>query len=733
MLSPSHFSGPARWALRLLWTAAVAGLAVFALAAVGGPGDPRSSAYQVLYVGLFVVSGALCLLRALLVREQRLPWLVFGVAMCCWAAAESYWFAALQQLEHPPYPSWTDALWLTSYCTSFLGLLALTRAGIARLRSSVWIDVAVGALAISTIGAALLVGPIMASTGGSLGAVATNLAYPLLDVAIISLVLAVFVVNDWRPGRVWTLLGAVWALQAVVDTVYLFQTSGGTYQAGAPLDATWPALMLLVAVAAWQRPATLARPAWVRGNGTLAVTVAFGAVGLSMLVIGQHYELSPVADVLAIATVVGGFLRAAMTFRDMQAISHNRELAAQRASILDAAGDGIMGIDGDGVLIFVNPAAARMLCYTADELIARDLHSLVHHTRPGGEAYPRDECPVLTSLADGSVHHCDHDVFWRSDGRSFPVNYTSTPLVDDDGISGAVVVFRDITERREVERIKDEFISVVSHELRTPLTSIRASLGLLDSGVLGPLPEEAKRMIEIAVRNSDRLVHLINDILDLERIGAGGMTLDHEICDGASLIACAVEGVLPVATEQAVKLTVSAGSAPLEADAVRIVQTLTNLIGNAVKFSPRDSTVHIGCQQRYDEVLFTVRDRGCGIPAEKLETIFERFERVDSSHSRGTGGTGLGLAICRSIVEQHGGRIWALSTPGEGSVVSFVLPASRTSHVPAELPQDGVSARREQAPTMNVCPQDGGPGVEVEQPVALLIGSPPLPRTEDHA
>ena len=467
----------------------------------------------------------------------------------------------------------------------------------------------------------------------------------------------------------------------------------------------------------------------MRGNGTLAVTAGFGAVGLCVLVVGQHHELSPVADVLATATLVLGFLRAAMTFGEMKANSQSRELSAQRASILDAAGDGIMGIDADGVLIFVNPAAARMVGYPPHELISRDLHSLVHHTRPDGRAYARDECPVLTSLADGSIHHCDHDVYWRKDGSCFPVNYTSTPLVDDEAITGAVVVFRDITTRREVERIKDEFISVVSHELRTPLTSIRASLGLLESGALGTLPEEGQRMIEIAVRNSNRLDYLINDILDLERIEAGTMNLHHESCDGATLIACAVESVLPMATENGVTLTVGAGSASLEADAERIVQTLTNLIGNAVKFSPRHSTVHICCQRRHDEVLFTVSDRGCGIPAHKLDTIFERFEQVDSSHSRGKGGTGLGLAICRSIVGQHGGRIWAFSTPGEGSMVSFVIPAARTSQHPAEVPMDGDHARPLQAPSMN---GDNGAGVEHEQRVALLVGSPPSPPTEDH-
>jgi PAS domain S-box-containing protein len=727
VLSSAHFSRPARSALRLLWTAGLGGVAVFTIAAAGGPGDPRSDGYHALYVALFLIAGGLCLLRALLVREQRLPWAACAAAMCCWAGGESYWFVVVADLPSPAYPSWSDGLWLSYYAISFVGLLALTRSGIARLRRSVWIDVAVGALAISTLGAALLVRPIIASTGGSASAVATNLAYPLFDVLILSLVLAVFVVNDWRPGRAWMLLGCVWVLQAVTDTVYLDRSAAGTYAAGGLLDATWPALTLLIAFAAWQPP-TRARRAWVRGPGTLAVTIAFGVVGLSVLVADQSYDFGQATLVLAALTVLFGFVRAAMTYGDMKSLAQGRELSAQRASILDAAGDGIMGIDADGMLTFANPAAASMVGYGPQELIARDLHSLLHRTRPDGSAYPRAQCPALASLVDGSVHRCDHDVYRRKDGSRFPVSYTSNPIVDGDRITGAVVVFRDITVRREIERIKDEFISVVSHELRTPLTSIRASLGLLESGVLGTLPEDGRRMIEIAVRNSDRLVYLINDILDLERIEAGTMSLHHEICDGAQLIACAVESVLPTATESSVTLTIGAGSAPLEADAERIIQTLTNLIGNAVKFSPRNSTVHVCCLRRHDEVLFTVSDRGCGIPAPKLETIFERFEQVDSSHSRGKGGTGLGLAICRSIVDAHGGRIWACSTPGQGSMLSFVVPAARRSSDAIEAHTDGGYELRLPASTMNARSVDSGTEVEDEPRVALLIGSPYPPR-----
>jgi len=233
---------------------------------------------------------------------------------------------------------------------------------------------------------------------------------------------------------------------------------------------------------------------------------------------------------------------------------------------------------------------------------------------------------------------------------------------------------QDITERHEVERSKDESVSVVSHELRTPLTSIRGALGLLASGALGP--PEGQRMIEIAVQNIDRLVRLINDILDIERIDAE-TTIDmhQQPCDGAELIERAIQCVEQFAADADVTLTADAEPVTLCAHPDRVLQTLTNLISNAVKFSPAGSTVRVRCTRRDSEALFVVSDDGKGIPVDKLASIFEPFGQVDVSDSREKGGTGLGLAICRKIVEHHGGRIWVDSELGVGSTFSFVLPA----------------------------------------------------------
>ena len=675
MFSLASFSPVVRWSVRLLWVAGVVGLAVFVTAVAGGPGDPSSDGYEWLFVALFIVPGLLCLARARLIAQQRLPWTLFGAGMLCWAGAEIVYFVVYQDQRAAPYPSASDALWLTYYGLSIAAVLALMKAGLARFRKSLWIDAVVGGLAIAAIAAALLVQPILASTGASLAAVTTNLAYPLMDALILALLIGVFAISGGRPGRLWTLIGVIWLLQVVLDTAYLYQAAAGDYAFGTLLDAGWPALMLLLTFAGWHKP-SIVKSSRDQTWPMLVVTISFAIVGLALLAYDHWRGLNDVAEVLAGMTLVAAFVRTTMTFADMRTLANGRELSMRHALILDAAGEGVVGTDARGTITFANPAAARMTGYEPGQLAGRDLHETLHHTKPDGAPYPTQECPMHASLQDGTIHHSDQDVYWREDGTCFGVEYTSTPIIEGARIRGAVVVFRDISERRQVERAKEEFTSVVSHELRTPLTSIRGSLGLLESGVLGPLPDAAQRMIQIAVQNTDRLVRLINDILDLERLDSDVEHLRDATCDAADLIARATEAMLPTATGAGVTLAVDAAPAAFEADADRIMQTLTNLISNAVKFSPPGATVQIISERRSDDVLFSISDSGRGIPPDKLETIFGRFQQVDSSDSRQRGGTGLGLAICRSIVEHHGGRIWARSTPGEGSTFSFVVPTT---------------------------------------------------------
>jgi PAS domain S-box-containing protein len=239
-----------------------------------------------------------------------------------------------------------------------------------------------------------------------------------------------------------------------------------------------------------------------------------------------------------------------------------------------------------------------------------------------------------------------------------------------------VAQIQDITERRAIDQMKNEFISIVSHELRTPLTAIRGSLGLLATGIYDGKPEKAKRMLEIALTDSDRLTRLVNDILDLERLDSGRVTLVKEFCDADKLMRQAGETVQAIADSAGITLCISPISARVWAAPDAIIQTLTNLLSNAIKFSPPNSTISLTAYPQPDCLLFQVQDQGRGIPADKLETIFGRFQQVDVSDSRSKGGTGLGLAICQSIVQQHGGRIWVESTLEEGSTFYFTLPGT---------------------------------------------------------
>jgi PAS domain S-box-containing protein len=342
-------------------------------------------------------------------------------------------------------------------------------------------------------------------------------------------------------------------------------------------------------------------------------------------------------------------------------------------SILRNAGEGISRLDNDGLVTFANPAASRMTGYSVGDLEGRFLHGRASNKREDGSDYLDEVYPS----ADSTHHAQDVDIYWREDGTSFPVEFTSTPIIKGSEVLGEVIVFKDITDRREAERAKNEFTALVSHELRTPLTSIRGSLGLLESGVLGELPEKGQRMIEIAIENTDRLVRLINDILDIERINSGTIDMRHEPCDAAHLVAQVVEEMQPVAAAGGLRLKSSCAPITLNVDADRIHQVLTNLVSNAIKFSDAGEIVSISAELSEGMVLFRVSDKGRGIPGDMLESIFERFSQVDTSDSREKGGTGLGLSICNTIIEHHRGRIWVESKLGEGSVFSFVLPVEK--------------------------------------------------------
>ena len=352
----------------------------------------------------------------------------------------------------------------------------------------------------------------------------------------------------------------------------------------------------------------------------------------------------------------------------------------QRELILESVGDGIYGIDLDGRLTFINAAGARTLGYTPGELTGRDVHEIIHHSHADGTPYSKTNSPILQGMRRCETVRMRDEVFWRHDGAAIPVEYSASPLIEDGQISGMVVAFQDVSERRRLERMKDEFISTVSHELRTPLTSLRASLGLIASGSLDRRPEKQHQMLEMAIGNCDRLVRLVNDILDFDSGKRGKLPLHRQPVETIDLLRRAADVAQNTASQVSIGFRIEAPPAPVLADEERILQVLNELVANALKFSPPDTTISLAAQSSgTSEVCFIVEDQGRGIAPEKLERIFDRFQQGDASDSRALGGTGLGLALCRSIVDQHGGRIWAESTPGLGSRFLFTLPAAEAN------------------------------------------------------
>ena len=255
------------------------------------------------------------------------------------------------------------------------------------------------------------------------------------------------------------------------------------------------------------------------------------------------------------------------------------------------------------------------------------------------------------------------------------INGTYVPNIDAEGtVCGFFFLGNDVSQQKEIERLKDEFVSVVSHELRTPLTSIYGSLKLLKTTTESTFSEDDLGILNIAVSSSKRLIRLVNDILDLERIESGKVTLTKQACNAAEMLSQAADAMTTQAQAQGLKITTQRESVTVWADPDHIHQTLTNLLSNAIRFSSEGAMIWLGAEERDREIVFSVKDQGRGIPADKLDTIFNRFQQVDASDSREKEGTGLGLSICQNIIHLHGGQIWVKSVLGQGCTFYFTLP-----------------------------------------------------------
>lgn len=330
--------------------------------------------------------------------------------------------------------------------------------------------------------------------------------------------------------------------------------------------------------------------------------------------------------------------------------------------ILDAVGEGVYGVDRAGRFTFINPPAARMLGFDADDLVGKVAHDVLHHSWPDGTPYPRNDCPIYAAFTDGAVHRVSDESFWRQDGSAFPVEYVSTPMLRKGEVEGAVVVFRDITDRKLAEEVlrqseerHREFAANAAHELRTPLAVLRSNLDNLDDGGAA----------DSLRHDVDSMARLVEQMLAATRLDILPVA-DSDRADLGQVCRTVAENLAPIAISNGRSIEVVGATSPviIRGNADALEQAVRNLVENGLRFSRVGTTVTI--QVRADASV-SIIDHGPGIPIDSRDAIFERFHRIDHS----SGGAGLGLAIVQRTVEAHGGSITVADAPDGGAVFTM--------------------------------------------------------------
>jgi PAS domain S-box-containing protein len=405
------------------------------------------------------------------------------------------------------------------------------------------------------------------------------------------------------------------------------------------------------------------------GGSRLLVPIFAGALWWGFLGLEDRHTSRQwsMAETEVLRTLAGIFGAAVLRTRNLRAL---RESEARIRSIFDNMLGGLVTLREDGTIDMVNPSAERMFGYKTYELAGRHFSELLPQV-------PADEREGLMQIAlKKTLGRVTEWEARKKDGTLFPVELSLFEFHTPEGRSFAGNV-RDISQRREVDRLKREFVSMVSHELRTPLTSIRGALGLLAEGGLGSdVPEQAKQLIDVAFKNSGRLGRLVDDILDMDKLEAGKMAFHMRPLPIVPIVEQAIAANAAYAAELGVSfaLTGTATGAQVQADPDRLSQVLANLLSNAAKFSPEGDTVEISVERAAKVVRVAVRDRGPGVPDAFRSEIFSKFAQADNASARRKGGTGLGLSISKVFIEKMGGRIDFISAEGRGTTFFFELP-----------------------------------------------------------
>lgn len=412
-------------------------------------------------------------------------------------------------------------------------------------------------------------------------------------------------------------------------------------------------------------------------------------IGIGRQVEGQRKDGTIFPLDLAVNEMnVGGIRMFTGVVRDIServdAENKRKDIESRNKAILDTVVDGIITIDKLGIIETVNPATLNIFGYSQIEMVGQNIKMLMPNPyKDEHDGYLKHHNETGEKRVIGIGREVEGQ---RKDGSTFPLELTVSEMIIN-GEKHFTGIVRDITERKQADKLKEEFISTVSHELRTPLTSIRGSIGLLTGGLAGEFSDKAKQLLSIAHNNTERLLMLINDILDLSKIESGQMDFNFEEMEVLPFLKEAIEANHGYAEQHGVEfiLECSVNGAKLQADTNRLMQVMNNLMSNAAKFAPKGDKIKISAARHHQQIRISVTDHGSGIPKELEGRIFDKFTQADSSDTRQVGGTGLGLNITKAMVEKHNGRISFVSELGVGSTFYFDIPELITNQTPQEL------------------------------------------------
>lgn len=363
-----------------------------------------------------------------------------------------------------------------------------------------------------------------------------------------------------------------------------------------------------------------------------------------------------------------------LIFHDISAqvllTKQNQQLSNQNKLILESAGEGIYGIDLEGVTTFINPTAARLLGYTSQEVLGKNIHNLVHYKTPDENPLPIEKCEHFTcALRRGTQFHSSEYVFWKKNGSPLPIEINSTPMYENGKIIGAVALFSDISQRIKTDELKTQFLSMMSHELKTPLSTVM----LLSDMLIKKSSPHSKtyKPLTTIYHELKRLNSLINELLDISRLDTDKFSIKVEPIRLRAFTKRIIESVVLVNPKRTIELK-NFPAIVVKADPNRLEQVFINLLNNAIKYSAAHTQITISATVKRKKAIVEIRDQGIGIPKNKIEQIFDRYYQIEGSERYN--GIGLGLYISKEIIQKHKGKIWVESEAGKGSSFFFTLP-----------------------------------------------------------